>query len=75
MDFPEIIDQVFNGVVGYYTSRLMKRKDDPDYIDLDELEELFMGYDVLIAYVIEALIQRGRLGEAKTLEVKNPGVH
>ena len=53
---------------------LNNRPGDQDYLTIEDIEDLFAGYDVFLAYLIENLVGKGILAPAKRIEVRNPGV-
>jgi hypothetical protein len=52
----------------FYLSRyLYKKPGNEDYMSLDRIEDLFHGFKPMLAYLVEDLVWKGKLNEAKGL--------
>ena len=50
----------------YYLSRfLYKKPGNDDYLSLDRIEDLFQGFKPMLSYLVEDLVFKGKLNEAK----------
>ena len=56
----------------YYLQRfLYKKPGQDDYISLDRIEDLFSGFKPMLGYLVEDLIWKGKLNEAKGVCLRN----
>ncbi len=50
----------------YYLSRfLYKKPTSEDYLSLDRIEDLLFGFKPMLCYLVEDLVYKGKLNEAK----------
>ena len=50
----------------YYLGRfLYKKPNQEDYMSLDRVEDMFSGFKPMLAYLVEDLVFKGKLNEAK----------
>jgi hypothetical protein len=56
----------------FYLSRfLYKKPQSDDYISLDRIEDLFLGFKPMLSYLVEDLVFKGKLNEAKGVCIRH----
>jgi hypothetical protein len=56
----------------YYLGRfLYKKPGQDDYMSLDRIEDMFSGFKPMLAYLVEDLVFKGKMNEAKGVVIRN----
>jgi hypothetical protein len=56
----------------FYLSRfLYKGPKSEDYLSLGRIEDLFLGFRPMLIYLVEDLVFKGKLNEAKGVTIRN----
>ena len=56
----------------YYLGRfLYKKPGQDDYMSLNRIEDMFAGFKPMLAYLVEDLVFKGKLNEAKGVVIRN----
>ncbi len=64
--FPELKERLLKQSMRYYLSRfLYKKPTSEDYLSLDRIEDLLFGFKPMLCYLVEDLVYKGKLNEAK----------
>lgn len=64
--FPELKERLLKSSMRYYLSRFLHKKPgQDDYLSLDRIEDLFTGFKNMLSYLVEDLVHKGKLNEAK----------
>ena len=65
-DFPDLKEKIEKQTMRYFLGRFLnKRPTNDDYLSLDRLEDLFHGFKPMLSYLVEDLVYRNKLNEAK----------
>ena len=65
-DYPELKERMMKSTMRYYLGRfLYKKNDNDDHISLDRIEDLFTGFKPMLSYLVEDLVYKKKLNEAK----------
>jgi 3'-5' exonuclease len=65
-DFPELQERLQKQTMRYYLGRfLYKKPKTDDYLSLDRIEDLFFGFKSMLSYLVEDLVHKGKMNEAK----------
>lgn len=64
-DFPDLKERLFKSSMRFYLSRyLHKKKSDDDYMSIDRIEDLFLGFSGMMSYLVEDLVHKGKVQDA-----------
>jgi hypothetical protein len=64
--FPELKERLMKSSMRYYLNRFLSKKPgQEDYLSLDRIEDLFLGFKNMLCYLVEDLVQKGKYNEAK----------
>lgn len=56
----------------YYLGRfLYKKPGQEDYMSLDRIEDMLQGFKPMLAYLVEDLVFKGKMNEAKGVVIRN----
>lgn len=70
--YPEVKERMFKASMRYYLSLyLFKKPDDPEYMSLKKIEDLFLGIKPMLGYLAEDLLFKGRGNDAKGLFMRH----
>ncbi len=73
--FPHVYENMLRQTVRYYLfSHFRKRPDQDGFMDLDQIEDLFMGKNELKALLVDELVLQGKIYEAKIVMARNQGL-
>ena len=71
-NFPEVKERLMKSSMRYYLGRfLYKKPGQDDYMSLDRIEDMFHGFKPMLAYLVEDLVFKGKLNEAKGVVMRN----
>lgn len=71
-NFPELKERQQKQGVRYILSKfLYKKPTSEDYLSLDRIEDLFSGYKHMLQYLVEDLVNKEKLNEAKGVCERN----
>lgn len=65
-EFPELKERLLKSSMRYYLGRfLYKKPGTEDHLSLDRIEDLFTGFKPMLSYLVEDLVHKGKMNEAK----------
>ena len=71
-NFPEVKERLMKSSMRYYLSRfLYKKPGQEDYMSLDRIEDMLSGFRPMLAYLVEDLVFKGKMNEAKGVVIRN----
>ena len=71
-NFPEVKERLMKSSMRFYLSRfLYKKPGQDDYMSLDRIEDMFSGFKPMLAYLVEDLVFKGKMNEAKGVVERN----
>ena len=71
-DFPEVKERLMKASMRYYLSRFLHKKNgQDDYMSLDRIEDLFTGFKKMLSYLVEDLVHKGKMNEAKGIYLRH----
>ena len=54
-----------------YTTNIYKKPGQEDYMSLDRIEDMLSGFRPMLAYLVEDLVFKGKINEAKGVVIRN----
>jgi hypothetical protein len=70
-NFPEVKERLMKNSMRYYLGRfLYKKPGQDDYLSLDRIEDMFLGFKPMLAYLVEDLVFKGKMNEAKGVTIR-----
>lgn len=74
-EFPEVKERLMKATMRYYLGKfLYKKPENEEFMSLDRIEDLFFGFKPMLGYLVEDLVHKGKLNEAKGVCLRH-GVH
>ncbi len=71
-EFPELKEKLMKSSMRFYLNRfLYKTPGNEEYISLDRVEDLFKGFKLIMTFLVEDLVFKGKLNEAKGLCIRH----
>lgn len=71
-EFPDVKERLMKSSMRYYLGRfLYKKPGQDDYMSLDRIEDMFQGFKPMLAYLVEDLVFKGKMNEAKGVVMRN----
>lgn len=71
-DFPEVKERIMKNSMRYFLGRnLYKKSNQQDFLTLDRIEDLLVGIKQMLGYLVEDLLHKGKLIEAKGIMTRN----
>lgn len=71
-DFPSVKERLMKNSMRYYLGRfLYKKPGQEDYMSLDRIEDMLQGFKPMLAYLVEDLVFKGKMNEAKGVVIRN----
>lgn len=71
-DYPDLKERLMKNSMRYYLGRfLYKKPGQDDYMSLDRIEDMFSGFKPMLAYLVEDLVYKGKMNEAKGVVLRN----
>ena len=71
-DFPELKERIMKNSMRYYLGRnLYKKQNQTDFMSLDRVEDLLSGIKQMLSYLVEDLVHKGKMHEAKGIMLRN----
>ena len=67
-EFPDVKERLMKNSMRYYLGRfLYKKPGHEDFLSLDRIEDMFLGFKPMLGYLCEDLVFKGKHNEAKGL--------
>jgi hypothetical protein len=74
-EFPEVKERLMKNSMRYYLGRfLYKKPEHEDFLSLDRIEDMFLGFKGMLGYLVEDLVYKNKMNEAKGLIIRH-GLH
>lgn len=71
-EYPDVKEKILKKTVRYYLGRyLYKKPMDPDYMTLSKIEDLLQGLILPLVYLVDDLVQKGKMNEAKGIYLRH----
>jgi hypothetical protein len=71
-DFPDVKERLMKVAMRFYLGRYFyKNSSHEDYMDLHRVEDLLLGYLPMLGYLVEDLVAKNKMNEAKGLMVRH----
>jgi len=71
-NYPGVKERLMKGTTRYYLGRfLYQKKSSADYMSLYKVEDLMIGYRPMLGYVVEDLVHKNLLNDAKGIFLRN----
>ena len=65
-DYPELKERLMKQSMRFYLSRYIHKKPgNEEHLPLDRIEDLFSGFKPMLSYLVEDLVFKGKMNEAK----------
>jgi len=71
-DYPDVKERLLKSSMRYYLSKnLYKGPKSDDYMSLARIEDLFLGFKPMLSYLVDDLVWKGKVNEAKGICIRN----
>lgn len=71
-EFPDVKERLMKNSMRYYLGRfLYKKPEHEEFLSLDRIEDMFLGFKPMLGYLVEDLLFKGKKNEAKGLCIRH----
>lgn len=75
-DYPEVKERLMKASMRFYLSRFLYKKPNSDeFLSLDRIEDMFLGFAGMLTYLVEDLVFKEKINEAKGIAERHKLYH